>query len=206
MRQLIKGSALTQSGGQIRIKFAGGGSNYVIRNVVIGKREGTYDMETATKVCFDGKTGDSCIGHDNDVTIPSNSGKFSDWIDFRLDAGSDYIVSWFQVCYPDYYVEWTTSGGAASETMLWYYIYYTGDGGGPNRKSTNDGKALEAKLSSSLSIPDGSPGGGGTGPHTKSALTNIESIEVHPWKSSSLERDSKGLVEEINELENNQMF
>ena len=100
-------------------------------------------------------------------------GVWSRYLLFHVDPGRDYIVSWWQVCYPDYYVEWPVSSG---EIQTWYHIFHTDDGGQPGRPSQHEGLALEAQLS--VDIPAGSDDSNSVGAHTKAALTNIAEIQV----------------------------
>ena len=187
VRTLIKGSALTGSGSTARLKLASHRSNeYNLRNVVIGVRAGTYDIEpdTLAHVCFSaaGVAAGDCTGQDIAVSAGTD-GLWSDYFSLGLNPQHDYIVSFWQICGPDYYVEWPVKTGNA-EAMTWYQMYHTADNEdgshGPGVPSVHARLAAEAALG--IELPTVVGPAPTSGPNQAAALASIaavQEIQVH---------------------------
>ena len=119
VRLLIEGAQVTRSGNQIMLGFKGRSSeDYTIRKVSIAEKdlnggEGDVIDSTWTKVTFDGK--DESTWESDVITVPAGGEKLSNPINFPIQAGKDYYVT-FKVVTPSVYLN-----PPAYYTELYFY-------------------------------------------------------------------------------------
>ncbi|WP_176360092.1 Ig-like domain-containing protein [Desulfosediminicola ganghwensis] len=103
VRLLIEGDSITSAASKIALSFQGRDSgDYTIRNVSIAQRdtagrEGDVVDESWTQVFFDG------AAWNNAVTVSANTEKLSDPLNFNLQPGTDYYVT-FKIDAPSVYL------------------------------------------------------------------------------------------------------
>lgn len=103
VRLLVEGSSVTESANEVVLGFQGRtDSDYTIRKVSIAERDiaasvGDVVDSTWKKVTFDSTAWIS------NITVPANSEKLSDPVQFNLEAGKDYYVT-FKIDSPSVYL------------------------------------------------------------------------------------------------------
>ncbi|WP_339136536.1 MAG: hypothetical protein WGN25_01470 [Candidatus Electrothrix sp. GW3-4] len=103
VRLLVEGSSVTESANEVVLGFQGRTeSDYTIRKVSIAERDiaasvGDVVDSTWKKVTFDSTAWTS------NITVPANSEKLSDPVQFNLEAGKDYYVT-FKIDSPSVYL------------------------------------------------------------------------------------------------------
>ncbi len=106
-RLLIENEQISSYGNQIILAFKGRSSgDYTIRKVSIAERdpnggEGDVVDSTWTKVTFDGK--DESTWDTDIITVPAGQEKLSDPVNFTLEPGKDYYVT-FKIVTPSVYL------------------------------------------------------------------------------------------------------
>ena len=93
------------AGSSFRLRFNGANTYYLLHSITMAKETTapSYDANTLVAVSVGG------VGGTSQITISSNSQVWSDWITYNVQANTRYIVSFFHVCGPDYYSQWSTS-------------------------------------------------------------------------------------------------